>query len=57
MASRLEHLEVLEHLIPAGTGIYRYNDVDFGPAPEAGAVAEAAAPAVVAASEVATIEA
>ena len=45
------------HLIPAGTGIYRYNDVDFGAQPEAGAPAAepAAAPEVAAASEVATI--
>jgi DNA-directed RNA polymerase subunit beta' len=48
---------IIGHLIPAGTGIYRYNDVDFGPAPEAGAAAVAAAPEIVAASEVATIEA
>jgi DNA-directed RNA polymerase subunit beta' len=48
---------IIGHLIPADTGIYRYNDVDFGPEPEAGAAAAAAAPEIVAASEVATIEA
>ncbi|MDB4947535.1 MAG: DNA-directed polymerase subunit beta [Gemmatimonadetes bacterium] len=29
---------IIGHLIPAGTGIYRYNDVDFTPEPEGGAV-------------------
>ncbi|HEX5872627.1 MAG TPA: hypothetical protein VFY65_19490, partial [Longimicrobium sp.] len=48
---------IIGHLIPAGTGIYRYNDVDFGPEPEAGAVAQAAAPEIAAASEVATVQA
>uniref|UniRef100_UPI003B3A5598 DNA-directed RNA polymerase subunit beta' n=1 Tax=Longimicrobium sp. TaxID=2029185 RepID=UPI003B3A5598 len=48
---------IIGHLIPAGTGIYRYNDVDFGPVPEAGAATEAAAPATVAAGEVATVQA
>jgi DNA-directed RNA polymerase subunit beta' len=49
---------IIGHLIPAGTGIYRYNDVDFGPEPEAGAAAvEAAVPEIVAASEAAVIEA
>jgi DNA-directed RNA polymerase subunit beta' len=32
---------IIGHLIPAGTGIYRYQDVDFGPA-DAAAPAEAA---------------
>jgi len=55
---RLENI-IIGHLIPAGTGIYRYNDVDFGAEPDAGAGALQAAPApeVAAASEVAVIEA
>ncbi|HEU4881491.1 MAG TPA: DNA-directed RNA polymerase subunit beta', partial [Longimicrobium sp.] len=48
---------IIGHLIPAGTGIYRYNDVDFSAQGEAGAAVEAAAPAIVAASEAAVIEA
>ncbi|HEU0300853.1 MAG TPA: hypothetical protein VFR37_15430, partial [Longimicrobium sp.] len=49
---------IIGHLIPAGTGIYRYNDVMFGAeAEEAAAAAAAAAPEVVAADEVAVIEA
>jgi DNA-directed RNA polymerase subunit beta' len=46
---------IIGHLIPAGTGIYRYEDVAFGPEGEAPAAAPA--PEVVAASETATIEA
>jgi DNA-directed RNA polymerase subunit beta' len=48
---------IIGHLIPAGTGIYRYNEVDFGGQAEAGAPAEAAAPALAAVSEAATVEA
>jgi DNA-directed RNA polymerase subunit beta' len=48
---------IIGHLIPAGTGIYRYNDVEFGPEATGAAGAPAAAPEVVAASEVATVEA
>jgi len=40
-----------------GTGIYRYNDVSFGAEGDEGAALEAAAPEIVAASEVAVIEA
>jgi DNA-directed RNA polymerase subunit beta' len=46
---------IIGHLIPAGTGIYRYNDVDFSVQGEAGAAVEAATPAVVA--EAATVQA
>ena len=47
---------IIGHLIPAGTDIYRYNEVEFGP--EGAAPAEGAqAPEVVAASETATITA
>jgi DNA-directed RNA polymerase subunit beta' len=48
---------IIGHLIPAGTGIYRYNDVEFGPEATGAAGAPAAAPEIVAASEVATVEA
>jgi DNA-directed RNA polymerase subunit beta' len=49
---------IIGHLIPAGTGIYRYNDVEFGPEGEEGAGAQDdAVPAVVAASEAAVITA
>jgi len=47
---------IIGHLIPAGTGIYRYEDVGFGPVGAEGAV-EAAAPELVAASETATVQA
>jgi DNA-directed RNA polymerase subunit beta' len=43
---------IIGHLIPAGTGIYRYNDVDFGADPAAAAPADGAT--VEAASETAT---
>ena len=47
---------IIGHLIPAGTGIYRYNEVAFGP--EAEDEAEGAdAPEVVGASEAATLTA
>jgi DNA-directed RNA polymerase subunit beta' len=46
---------IIGHLIPAGTGIYRYEDVSFG-ADDAPASAPAA-PEVVAASETAVIQA
>ncbi|HYR11156.1 MAG TPA: hypothetical protein VEQ60_25470, partial [Longimicrobium sp.] len=48
---------IIGHLIPAGTGIYRYNDVAFGPEAEAAAAVEAATPELAAVSEVATVEA
>ncbi len=41
---------IIGHLIPAGTGIYRYNEVEFGGA-------EAPAPAAPAKKEKATVEA
>jgi DNA-directed RNA polymerase subunit beta' len=47
---------IIGHLIPAGTGIYRYEDVDFGPEGAEGVV-EAPAPELVAASETATVQA
>jgi DNA-directed RNA polymerase subunit beta' len=46
---------IIGHLIPAGTGIYRYEDVSFG-ADDAPSSAPAA-PVVVAASETAVIQA
>ncbi|HEX8391819.1 MAG TPA: DNA-directed RNA polymerase subunit beta' [Longimicrobium sp.] len=51
---------IIGHLIPAGTGIYRYEDVAFGPEggdTPAAAPPAAPAPAVAAASETAVIEA
>jgi DNA-directed RNA polymerase subunit beta' len=57
---------IIGHLIPAGTGIYRYNDVEFGPEEpeqaeeEAGFGPAASArpnPEIAAADEVATIQA
>jgi DNA-directed RNA polymerase subunit beta' len=49
---------IIGHLIPAGTGIYRYNDVNFGAeGADAAGVQDAAAPVVVAASEAATVTA
>jgi DNA-directed RNA polymerase subunit beta' len=59
---------IIGHLIPAGTGIYRYNDVEFGPetpeeaeASDDGGFAPAASarpnPEIAAADEVAVIQA
>ena len=58
---------IIGHLIPAGTGIYRYNDVEFGPEVEEaeggddGGFAPAASarptPEIAASSDVAVIEA
>ncbi|HET7230861.1 MAG TPA: hypothetical protein VFJ16_12705, partial [Longimicrobium sp.] len=49
---------IIGHLIPAGTGIYRYNEVEFGPEGEEGAEVDAAVAAeIVAASEAAVITA
>ncbi|HYH82351.1 MAG TPA: DNA-directed RNA polymerase subunit beta' [Longimicrobium sp.] len=51
---------IIGHLIPAGTGIYRYNDVNFGPEgadAAAGAQDDAAPVVVVAADEAAVITA
>jgi len=49
---------IIGHLIPAGTGIYRYNDVGFGAeGAEPAGVQDDAAPVVVAASEAATVTA
>jgi DNA-directed RNA polymerase subunit beta' len=49
---------IIGHLIPAGTGIYRYNDVGFGAeGAETAGAQDDAAPVVVAASEAATVTA
>ncbi|HEX8696646.1 MAG TPA: DNA-directed RNA polymerase subunit beta' [Longimicrobium sp.] len=46
---------IIGHLIPAGTGIYRYNDVEFGPEPAEEPVEVGAE--IAAASEAAVVEA
>jgi DNA-directed RNA polymerase subunit beta' len=59
---------IIGHLIPAGTGIYRYNDVEFGPeepeeaeggedVPFGPAASARPNPEIVASSDVAVIEA